>query len=85
MIWGGGGEGEGRSGFDAPDVGGLRALGTLHEIEGHRVASGETAKAASLNSTEVHKDVGAILSGDEPKTFCVIEPLDDASFHVSTC
>src|SRR5436190_18910115 len=63
-------------GLDLGDVAGLRALGTVNDLELHRLALLERAEAVALNGRVVHEDVAASVALDEPVAFGVVEPLD---------
>src|SRR5262249_48201855 len=65
-----------RSGLDFGDVAGLRAFGTVYDLEFDRLAFFERAEAVALNRRVVHEDVTASVALDEPITLGVVEPLD---------
>src|SRR5206468_406822 len=58
------------------DVAGLRALGTVNDLELHCLALLERTEAVALNGRVVHEDVAASVSLDEPVTLGVVEPFD---------
>src|SRR5438045_8243916 len=62
--------------LDLGDVAGLRALGTVNDLELHRLALLERAEAVALNGRVVHEDVAASVALDEPVALGVVEPLD---------
>src|SRR5882757_7153796 len=56
---------------------GRRALGSLHDVELHRVTLGEGLEAISLNRAVVHEAVFlAAIGGDEAEALRVVEPLN---------
>src|SRR2546427_9834441 len=65
---------------DLADVLRLQALGTLRDLELHRVALGQAAEAFGLDRREVDKHVRTRLLRDEAKALRVIEPL-----HFTLC
>ena len=68
--------------LDSLNVLGLPALGAFGDVELHGLAFLQAAKAASLNSREMHKNVLAILTADEAVAFGIVEPLDGSLFHI---
>src|SRR5581483_5095942 len=64
------------------DVCGLRTLLTLYDFELHAVAFGQGLEPVALDRAEVDEDVRTSLTGDEPKSLRVVEPLHSA---VETC
>src|SRR5436190_11187573 len=61
---------------DGADVGGLLALGAVHDVELDLLALGEAAVAVTRDGREVDEDVVAVGTGDEPVPLLVAEPLD---------
>src|SRR5260221_2880745 len=62
--------------LDLGDVAGLRALGTVNDLELDCLAFLERAETIALNGRVVHEDVTASVALDEPITLGVVEPLD---------
>ena len=62
--------------LDLGDVAGLRALGTVNDLELHGLAFLERAETVALNGRVVDEDVTASVSFDEPVSLGVVEPLD---------
>src|SRR6267378_2326924 len=60
---------------DLADVLRLQALGTLSDLELHRIALGEAAEALSLDRREVDEHVRTRLLRDKAKALRVVEPL----------
>src|SRR5438046_10421445 len=60
---------------DGADVGGLLALGAVHDVELDLLALGEAAIAVTRDGREVDEDVVAVGAGDEPVPLLVAEPL----------
>src|SRR5438552_2608382 len=65
---------------DLADVLRLQALGTLSDLELHRIALGEAAEALSLDRREVDEHVRTRLLRDKAKALRVVEPL-----HLTLC
>ena len=63
---------------DLADVGGLEALGTLHDLELHVVALGEGTESLGDDGGVMNEYVLAAVLRDEAEPLCVIEPLDRA-------
>jgi hypothetical protein len=63
------------------DVLGLPALGSFNNVELHRLAFFQAAKAVRLDRREMHEYIFAILAADESKALGVIEPLHCSLFH----
>jgi hypothetical protein len=61
--------------LDGLNVLGLPALWSLGHVELHRLPFLQAAKAACLNSGEMHEDILAILSADEAIALGVVKPL----------
>jgi hypothetical protein len=59
----------------AQDVVGLRAFVALNDVEEHFVALFQVSIAVFLDRTEVHEDIGAVFTADEPIALKVVEPL----------
>src|SRR5713101_2541134 len=71
--------------LDLGHVAGLRALGTVNDLELDCLAFLERAEAVALNGRVVHEDVTASVALDEPVPLCVVEPLDLAcDAHLSS-
>src|SRR5437764_13916094 len=60
---------------DFADVLRLQALGTLSDLELHRIALGEAAEALRLDRREVDEHVRTRLLRDKAKALRVVEPL----------
>src|SRR5262249_25423986 len=60
----------------------LQALGSLDDVELHRLAFLQAAEALVLNGGVVNEHVLAVLAADETIAFGVIEPLHCSLFHV---
>src|SRR5213080_1073613 len=65
---------------DLADVLRLQALGTLSDLELHRIALGKAAEALSLDRREVDEHVRTRLLRDKAKALRVVEPL-----HLTLC
>src|SRR5580765_7539473 len=65
---------------DLADVLRLQALGTLGDLELHRIALGEAAEALGLDRREVDEHVRTRLLRDKAKALRVVEPL-----HLTLC
>src|SRR5712692_7475488 len=61
--------------LDSLNVLSLPALRAFGHLELHGLPFLQAAKAACLNSGEMHEDVLAILTADEAIAFGVVEPL----------
>jgi hypothetical protein len=68
--------------LDGLNVLGLPALRAFGHVELHGLPFLEAAKAASLNSGEVHENVLAILTADEAIAFGVVKPLYCSLFQL---
>src|SRR6478735_68928 len=67
---------------DGADLLGLRALGTLGDVELHALGLLERAVAAALDGAVVHEDVrAATVLGDEAEALFSVEPLDCSLCH----
>src|SRR5262245_26954365 len=67
------------------DVGGLLALGALGDFERHLLTFLEGLEAAHLDCREVREQIfAAIVRGDEPVAFGIIEPLHRTGCHTPT-
>src|ERR1700687_578282 len=62
--------------LDLGDGAGLRALGTVNDLELDCLAFLQRAEAVALNGRVVHEDVTASVALDEPVPLGVVEPLD---------
>ena len=60
----------------------LPALGSLGDVELHRLAFLEASEATGLDGGEMHENVFAILTADKAVAFGVIEPLYCSLFHI---
>ena len=58
------------------DVAGLRALGTIDDLELDRLSFLERPESGSLDRREVHEDVAAAVALNESVALGVVEPLD---------
>lgn len=64
------------------DIGRLLAFGALHHVELHLLAFLERFEPIHLDRAEVRKQIfSAVIWSDEPKAFCVVEPLDCTRRH----
>src|SRR3954468_9355539 len=63
---------------DLDDVGRLQALGTLGDVELHRLALRERAEPIPRDRAVVYEHIGPVFAGDESVPLGIIEPL-----HVS--
>src|SRR2546428_13868958 len=59
----------------------LQTLGTLGDLELHRVALGEAAEALRLDRCEVDEHIRTRLLRDKAKALRVVEPLHFALCH----
>src|SRR5690349_10592676 len=75
------GKGAGRRASDLADVGGLKSLGTLHDLELNVVALGERPEPLGDDGGVVHEHVFATVLRDEAKSLRIVEPLDRALRH----
>ena len=65
------------------DVRGLLALRSAHDFELNLLAFFEALEAIHLNRAKVCEQIfAAVVRGDEPVTFGVIEPFDSTSSHI---
>ena len=62
--------------LDLGDVAGLRALGTVNDLELHRLTFLERTETVALNSRVVDEDIAASVALDEAIPLRVVEPLD---------
>ena len=62
--------------LDLGNVAGLRALGSVNDLELHCLAFLERPEAVALNRRVVHEDVTASVALDESVPLGVVEPLD---------
>jgi hypothetical protein len=67
--------------LDPDDIGGLKALRTLLDVEGYRVPFGQGLETLGLDGGEMNEDVLATILGNETEPLCVIEPLDNPFCH----
>src|SRR5438128_1455435 len=72
-----------RGGF-GPHVGGLRALGTLGDLELDLLVLLEVAVAGALDRAEVHEDVRSVLLRDEAVALLRAEPLHGSCRHCNS-
>ena len=63
-------------GLDLGDVAGLRALGTINDLELYCLTFLERPESVALNGGVVDEDITASIALDEPVAFGVVEPLD---------
>ena len=70
------------SGLESLNVLSLPTLGSLDYVELDRLAFLERTEALRLDGGVMHEDILAVLAGNESETFCVIEPLHCALFHL---
>src|SRR5216683_79373 len=66
---------------DSLNVLGLPALRSFGHVELDGLPFLQAAKAASLNSGEMHEDILPILTADEAIAFGVVKPLYCSLFH----
>src|SRR5436190_23975371 len=66
----------GTSWLNLGNVAGLRALGTVNDLELDCLAFLERSESIPLNRRVVHKNVTSSVAFDEPITLRVVEPLD---------
>ena len=66
---------------DCLNVLGLPALWPLGHVELHGLPFLQAAKAASLNSGEMHEDILPILTANEALALGVVKPLYCSLFH----
>jgi hypothetical protein len=71
-----------QAGLELYHVRRFRALGARNDIERHFLAFGQRLEAAVLNVGKVHKNISAIIIGNESKTLGIIEPLHGSFCHV---
>src|SRR5262249_4709371 len=62
--------------LDLGNVAGLRAFGTVNDLELHCLAFLERPEPVALNGRVVHEDVAASVALDETVPLGVVEPLD---------
>jgi hypothetical protein len=62
-------------------VGRLRAFGALRDLELNVLSLLQGFKAFHLDRGVMHKDISATITGNESKTFFVIEPLNFSNRH----
>src|SRR5512132_1703864 len=67
--------------LDGSHVGGLRALGTLLDVEFDCLPFFERAVAGRLDRREVYEYVRAFLRRDEAVALVRVEPLDGSNGH----
>src|SRR5256885_17195644 len=70
---------------DFADVLRLQALGTLSDLELHRIALGEAAEALRLDRREVDEHVRTRLLRDKAKALRVVEPLHLTQIGRASC
>src|SRR3954463_1123562 len=78
----------GSSWLDFGNVAGLRALGTVNDLELDCLAFLERPESIALNRRVVHENVTPSVAFDEPIPFGVVEPLDlacDAHRSLPAC
>ena len=61
---------------------GLKTLGSLGDAELNRLTFLQRAETARLDGGEMYEYILAGLTGDETKTFSVVEPLHCTLFHL---
>jgi len=61
--------------LDLHNVGGLVALGALGHIELDRLAFIQRLVSLTLDRGVMYEDISATITGNESKTFFVVEPL----------
>jgi hypothetical protein len=61
--------------FEAGDLVGLGALGSLDDVELHLIAFFETLVALALDGAVMNEDVGSAVAAEEAVALCVVEPL----------
>jgi hypothetical protein len=66
-------------GFDY--VNRLKTLRAFFGIKADTVTFGKTLKATALNGRMMDKNIIVVFTGDEAKTFAVVEPLNRSLFH----
>ena len=57
------------------DIGRLRALLALDDLELNPIALSQRLESRTLDRAEVDKHIGAAVARNEPKAFRVVEPL----------
>src|ERR1019366_3605102 len=62
----------------------LPAFGALHHVELHRLPFLKAAEALRLNRGVMNENVFTVLTADEAKTLCIVEPLYCSLFHEDT-
>src|SRR5262249_59447831 len=62
--------------LDLGNVAGLRAFGTVNDLELHCLAFLERPEPVALNGRVVHEDIAASVTLDESVPLGVVEPLD---------
>jgi hypothetical protein len=67
------------------DVFCLEALGPLDYIKLHRLAFLKAAESIRLNGREMHENIRAGLTADEPEALGVVKPLYCSLFQFVTC
>src|SRR5260370_4322370 len=72
-----------RAPLDLADVGGLKPLGPLGDLELDLVPLDDALETLSLDGAEMHEHVLAILLGDEAVPLCVVAPLHVTLSHLS--
>src|SRR5688572_28602164 len=68
-------------GLDGPDVLGFLTLSTRRHVELDALAVLERLVALSLDLREVHEDILALVTGDEPVTLLGVEELHGTCGH----
>ena len=63
-------------GLDLDDVGGLRALLSLGDVELHPLTLGEGLESIHSDGAEVDEDVFALVGGDKAVALRLVEPLN---------
>ncbi len=64
--------------FEASDLIGLGAFGSLDDVELDLIAFFEALVALELDGAVVDEDIGAALAAEESVALCVVEPLHGA-------
>jgi hypothetical protein len=69
------------SSLDFDYVNRLKTLWALFSIKADTVTFGKAPEAAALDGRMMDKNIVVVFTGDEAKTFIVIEPLNCSLFH----
>jgi hypothetical protein len=57
-------------------------LWTLFNIKADFVSLGKGLETTALDGCVMDKDIGAVLSGDEPEAFARVKPLNSSLRHI---